>query len=411
VSAPLCVLGLMSGTSVDGIDAALCALGPDAGDAPGALRGRLLYTATIPWPVALRARVLALCRAGAAPLDEVTELHYQIGDAFADAALAAIGDSGRAPGAVDLIVSHGQTIYHLMQAGRRPSTLQIGQPAVIAARTGVTTMGDLRAADVAAGGQGAPLVAFFDALVFRDPVRRRALLNLGGMANVSLVLPDGPVLAFDTGPANSLIDYAARHYSGGAETCDRDGRLARGGRTDSGWLAALLADPYYASPPPKSTGREYFGDMYAERALADAASRGLAPPDAQATLTALTAQTVSDAIRRYGPPGGIDELIVSGGGARNPALMDALRAALPDGVQFREPDAFGVPAQAKEAMAFALLGYEGLHGRPAALAAGGAGAVLGCLAPGANYRPLIGRVAAGLEEAPWPVSRSLRWIN
>ena len=280
---------------------------------------------TIPWPAGLRARVLALCRAAAAPLDEVAELHYQVGDAFADAALAAIGAAGQRPGAVDLIVSHGQTIYHLMRPGRRPATLQIGQPAVIAARTGVTTIGDLRAADVAAGGQGAPLVAFFDALVFRDPVRRRALLNLGGMANVSLVMPDGPARAFDTGPANSLIDYAARHFSDGAETCDRDGRLARAGRVDAAWLAGLLADPYYAAPPPKSTGREQFGDAYAARALREAAARELTAADTLATLTALTAQTVADAIGRYGPPGGIDELIVAGGGARNPALLDALR--------------------------------------------------------------------------------------
>jgi anhydro-N-acetylmuramic acid kinase len=291
--------------------------------------------------------------------------------------------------------------------------LQIAQPAVIAARTGVTTSGDLRAADMAVGGQGAPLVSFFDALFFQHPTRRRALQNIGGIANVTFITPTAPPVAFDTGPGNSLINAAVRHYSGGAQTFDQDGALARSGPVDEPLLAELLADPYYALPPPKSTGRELFGDQYAARVLEQGAARGLTPASVVATLTALTARSIADAYARFGPPGGVDEVVAHGGGARNGALMAMLAAALPSGVPVRHHDDFGVPAKAKEAVAFALLAYEGLHGRPGALpSCTGADrpAVLGSIAPGDNYRPLLRRVAAGLEGAPWQQSRTLRLI-
>lgn len=408
------VVGLMSGTSVDAIDAAVCEFAPDPSGAEGALVFRLLHCAETPYPADLRARVMALFDPATSRIDALTEMTFELGEHFAAAALAAVQDAGLQPQDIDLIASHGQTIYHQVAPGRRRATLQIAQPAVIAARTGVTTTGDLRAADMAAGGQGAPLVSFFDALFFQHPTRRRALQNIGGIANVTFITPSGqPPVAFDTGPGNSLINAAMRHYSGGAQTFDQDGAMARSGQVDEPLLAALLADPYYALAPPKSTGRELFGDQYAARVMEQGAARGLAPADVVATLTALTARSIAEAYARFGPPGGVDEVVAHGGGARNRALMDMLAAALPPGAPVVQHDDFGVPAKAKEAVAFALLGYEGLHGRPGALpSCTGASrpAVLGTIAPGDNYRPLLRRVVAGLEEAPWQQSRTLRLI-
>lgn len=407
------VVGLMSGTSVDAIDAAVCEFAPDPSGEAGALVFRLLHFAETPYPPDLRARVMALFDPATSRIDALTEMTFELGEHFAAAALAAIQAAGLTPSDVDLIASHGQTIYHQVAPGRRRSTLQIAQPAVIAARTGVTTSGDLRAADMATGGQGAPLVSFFDALFFQHPTRRRALQNIGGIANVTFITPTAPPVAFDTGPGNSLINAAVRHYSGGAQTFDQDGALARSGPVDEPLLAALLADPYYALSPPKSTGRELFGDQYAVRVLEQGAARGLAPASVVATLTALTARSIAAAYDRFGPPGGVAEVVAHGGGARNGALMAMLAAALPPGVPVVQHDDFGVPAKAKEAVAFALLGYEGLHGRPGALpSCTGAGrpAVLGSIAPGDNYRSLLRQVAAGLEEAPWQQSRTLRLI-
>lgn len=407
------VVGLMSGTSVDAIDAAICEFAPDPAGGEGALAFRLLHFQETPYPEDLRARVMALFNPETSRIDALTEMSFELGEHFAAAALATIAAAGLQPGDIDLIASHGQTIYHQVEVGRRLSTLQIAQPAVIAARTGVTTSGDLRVADVAAGGQGAPLVSFYDAIFFQHPTRRRALQNIGGIANVTFVTPDAPPYAFDTGPGNSLINYAARHYSNGAQGYDVDGALARRGRVHEGLLAELLADPYYTLAPPKSTGRELFGDQYAARAVARGAALGLAPADVTATLTALTARSIAGAYARFGPPGGVDEVVAHGGGARNPTLLAMLAAALPPGVVVRDHDAFGVPAKAKEAVAFALIAYEGLHGRPGALpSCTGAGrpAVLGTIAPGDNYRRLLRRVVAGLEEAPWTQSRTLRLI-
>lgn len=246
------VVGLMSGTSVDAIDAAVCEFAPDPTGEDGALGFRLLHFAETPYPADVRARVMALFDPDTSRVDALTEMTFELGEHFAAAALAAIQAAGLTPPDVDLIASHGQTIYHQVAPGRRRSTLQIAQPAVIAARTGVTTSGDLRAADMAAGGQGAPLVSFFDALFFRHPTHHRALQNIGGIGNVTFVAPDGTATAFDTGPGNSLINEAVRHYSGGAQTFDRDGAMARRGPVDAALLAELLADPYYVVPPPKS---------------------------------------------------------------------------------------------------------------------------------------------------------------
>jgi 1,6-anhydro-N-acetylmuramate kinase len=409
---PMRVLGLMSGTSVDGIDAALCEFAPDPTGGPGALAFRLRHFQEMALSPEIRRRVLALCRPETSRIDDLTEMSFVLGDLFAEAALAACAAAGLAPGDLDLIASHGQTVYHLVEPGRRVATLQIGQPAVIAARTGVTTIADLRVADVAAGGQGAPLVSFFDALFFRHSTHHRALQNIGGIGNVTFVAPDGTATAFDTGPGNSLIDYAARRYSGGARPYDEDGQMARAGRVDAALLADLLAEPYYQMPPPKTTGRELFGDAYGAGVVERAEEAGLVPADVVATLTALTARSIAAAYARFGPAG-IGEVIVAGGGARNPALLDMLRAALPPGVPIALHDAYGLPAKAKEATVFALLGYAGLHGCPGTLpSCTGATlpAVPGAITPGANYRRLLARVAATPTEELCPI-QSLRLIS
>ena len=402
----------MSGTSVDGIDAALCEFAPDPAGGPGTLAFRLRHFQEMPLPAAIRQRVLALCRPETSRIDDLTEMSFVLGDLFAEAALGACAAAGLAPADLDLIASHGQTVYHLVEPGRRVATLQIGQPAVIAARTGVTTIADLRVADVAAGGQGAPLVSFFDALFFRHPTRHRALQNIGGIGNVTFVAPDGTATAFDTGPGNSLIDYAVRRYSGGALPYDQDGQMARAGQVQAALLAELLAEPYYQMAPPKTTGRELFGDAYGAGVVDRAEAAGLTPAGVVATLTALTARTIADAYARFGPAAGIGEVIVAGGGARNPALLDMLRAALP-GAPIALHDAYGLPAKAKEATVFALLGYAGLHGCPATVpSCTGATrpAVPGAITPGANYRRLLARVAATPTEELCPIP-SLRLIS
>lgn len=409
---PMRVLGLMSGTSVDGIDAALCEFAPDPAGGTGALAFRLRHFQEMPLPAPIRQRVLALCRPETSRIDDLTEMSFVLGDLFAEAVLRACAAVGLAPADLDLIASHGQTVYHLVEPGRRVATLQIGQPAVIAAHTGVTTIADLRVADVAAGGQGAPLVSFFDALFFRHPTRHRALQNIGGIGNVTFVAPDGTATAFDTGPGNSLIDYAVRRYSGGALPYDQDGQMARAGQVQAALLAELLAEPYYQMAPPKTTGRELFGDAYGAGVVDRAEALGAGPADVVATLTALTARSIADAYARFGPAAGIDEVIVAGGGARNPVLLDMLRAALP-GAPIALHDAYGLPAKAKEATVFALLGYAGLHGCPATVpSCTGATrpAVPGAITPGANYRRLLARVAATPTEELCPI-QSLRLIS
>jgi anhydro-N-acetylmuramic acid kinase len=409
---PMRVLGLMSGTSVDGIDVALCEFAPDPAGGTGALAFRLRHFQEMPLPAPIRQRVLALCRPETSRIDDLTEMSFVLGDLFAEAVLRACAAVGLAPADLDLIASHGQTVYHLVEPGRRVATLQIGQPAVIAAHTGVTTIADLRVADVAAGGQGAPLVSFFDALFFRHPTRHRALQNIGGIGNVTFVAPDGTATAFDTGPGNSLIDYAVRRYSGGALPYDQEGQMARAGQVQAALLAELLAEPYYQMAPPKTTGRELFGDAYGAGVVDRAEAAGLTPAGVVATLTALTARTIADAYARFGPAAGIGEVIVAGGGARNPALLDMLRAALP-GVPIALHDAYGLPAKAKEATVFALLGYAGLHGCPATVpSCTGATrpAVPGAITPGANYRRLLARVAATPTEELCPI-QSLRLLS
>jgi anhydro-N-acetylmuramic acid kinase len=383
---PRVVVGLISGTSADGIDAALVEIRGGGLEA----RLRLLAGLTHPLPAADREELFRLFEPATGTVDRLCRLNFRLGELFAQAALAVIAAAGLRPEQVDLVGSHGQTVWHIPAPDG--ATLQIGEPAVIAERTGLPVVADFRVADVAAGGHGAPLVPYFDLVVFRHPTRTRAVQNIGGIGNVTY-LPAGVdptaagprgVLAFDTGPGNMVIDEAVRVLTGGARTFDRDGAMAAAGRVDEAWLAALLDDPYLRQPPPKSTGREVYGRPFAARLLAEARRRGLGPADVVATVSALTADSIVRAYRDFLiPRAGLDEVVLCGGGAYNAFLRRRIAAGL--GVPVRTCDEFGVDAKLKEAMAFALLAAEAVAGRPTNVpaATGAAGPrVLGKFVPG-----------------------------
>ena len=373
------VIGLISGTSVDAIDAAAARFRRE-GDT---LVMQPLAAREVPWPVETRRRLLAALPPAPVTMGEVCELDVLAGEAFARAAITIRDEAGGA----DLIGSHGQNVFHSIRDGRARATLQLGQPAVIAEMTGLPVISDLRARDVAAGGQGAPLASTLDALWLASDDGPRVALNLGGIANITVVRgPGEPVVAFDTGPASCLLDIEAARITGGAEHCDRDGRLARAGRVHGRLLTRLLAEPYYARPAPKSTGRELFDAGYVRRH----GPEGIADADLMATLTALTARTVADACRQHGA----HAVVASGGGVRNPALMDALRLALGP-LALTTTDEHGLPSAAKEAYLFALLGYLSWHGLPGTVtgATGAGPRILGRVSPGAGPLRLPGPAA------------------
>jgi anhydro-N-acetylmuramic acid kinase len=405
------IVGLMSGTSVDGVDVALCRFEEDLTN-PGEIELEVLGYSEQSFPPEIRAQVFEAFQEKSGPA-QICELNFGLGEVFAGAALQGLAEAGLDPAQVDLISSHGQTLYHQVAAGHRLSTLQMAEPAVIAARTGVTVAFDFRTADVALGGQGAPLAPYFDVLFFSHPTRNRALQNIGGIGNITF-LPAGGTkapLALDTGPGNALMDAAARIFSGGRLQFDRDGEMAGRGSIHPDWLAELMAHPYIQAGLPKSTGREVFGDAFARQLVDRAAQRGLSPEDTLATLTAFTARSIAASIKRFSPVAKLDELIVSGGGAHNRVLLDMLAEWLP-GVAVLHHDQFGVPASAKEAVCFALLGYELLRNRPANLP-GSTGAarasLLGKLAPGLNFAPLLqkfGPVMLPFSPDPGPSASS-----
>ncbi len=353
---PRCFLGLMSGTSADGIDAALVDFDSDSATARPTLR----FGRTYAWDPALRAQLVALGQQDARlSLDDVGRLDVAIGRAFADAALRALADSGTAAVDVAAIGSHGQTLRHDPR-GPLPYTLQLGCAATIAERTGITTVAGFRARDVAAGGQGAPLVPALHAALLHDAAESRAVLNPGGIANFTLLPAAGAVRGFDTGPANGLMDAWCLRHRG--EAFDRGGAFAASGRVDGALLARLLDEPWFAQPPPKSTGRDRFHLAWVESRLSGSES----PADVRATLLALTARTVADALRAT--QADTARVIACGGGVHNPGLMAALAAELP-GVVVESTSAHGLDPDAIEAMAFAWLARETLAGRPGNLAA------------------------------------------
>jgi len=351
------IVGLMSGTSLDGISAAVVRF--DRGD-DGRMAYELLGMSVRAYTAEQRER-LAQALVGVTPR-EYCRLSFDLGDWLADAAIAAIAESGVGRASIDAIASHGQTVWH--EPGH--STWQFGQPAVIAERTGISVVSDFRVRDVAAAGQGAPLVPAADALLFAHATDWRALQNLGGIGNVTIVPPGGVTIstrAFDTGPGVVVIDGATRTVAPGL-AYDEDGRLARGGTAIDAVVKHILTDPYFGSPPPKSTGRELFDPAFIAAFVARCRREkpDASPGDIVATAVALTAASIADAFRRFVPEP-VRELVVSGGGAENPALVDAIAGALPSVAVKRFSDLF-FDGEAKEAVAFALLGYLHLAGEP-----------------------------------------------
>jgi anhydro-N-acetylmuramic acid kinase len=364
------VLGLISGTSHDGIDAAIV----DFTARGDTLHGTVTHTSATPYPAELRARLVAALPPAPVTLAEVTVLDTLIGQAFATAAATAIADDGP----VDLITSHGQTVYHWVEGTTARGTLQIGQPAWIAERTGAPVLSDVRIRDITAGGHGAPLVSFLDALLLGGLGKVPAALNLGGIANVTVLGQAGPH-AYDIGPANALIDAVVAEYQLHPLGYDDGGRIATAGTIDPTLLDVLLDEDFYRLPPPKSTGKELFHLGYVHAAL-ERAGTDPAPADLVATLTELTVRTVTGALLAEG----VDTVVVSGGGSSNPVLLGGIRDALA-GTRVMLSDELGVPAADKEAIAFALIGWCSAHGLPGTVL-GGTGAasarILGTFTPG-----------------------------
>ena len=393
------VLGIMSGTSADGIDSALARIS----GAPPNLKIKLLGHVKQNFPPQIRKEILRVAEQNPLTPGEFSQLHARLGQVYAEAALNACKKLKISPRKVDLIGNHGQTIFHQGQpvnflGAKTASTLQIGDGSTIAALTGITTVSNFRPADIALGGQGAPLVPYVDYLLWRDKTLGRVALNIGGIANLTVIPADAKpsdVLAFDTGPGNMLIDALVSHFTRGRHSYDKNAHLAAQGKLIPQLLQTLLNDSYLRQKPPKSTGREYFGAAYTKKNLTLGRRLHVKPNDLIRTVTIFTALSIVDALNRFVlPKTKIHQLIVSGGGANNPLLMAQLTALLapptharashssPVGARYVVPSSspetysniavfpssqFAVPTDAKEALAFAILAHETFHQRPSNL--------------------------------------------
>lgn len=369
------VLGMISGTSHDGIDVAVV----DFEYSNGALSGTLLHDSSSPYPAALRKRLIAALPPAQTTLAEICELDTLIGQEFATVA-AAVAET---VGGVDAVVSHGQTVYHWVKGSHALGTMQIGQAAWIAEKLSVPVISDVRIRDIVAGGHGAPIVSFLDELLLRNRAGISAALNLGGISNMTVIGGES-LVAYDVGPANALVDAIVVDEALNTLGYDDDARIAASGVIDDELLALMLDDAYYSLPTPKSTGKEHFHLQYV-RAFENTLGRSLAPADLIRTLTEVTVRTVAREIEAAG----VTYLVVSGGGCRNPLILGGLRVALPN-VEIVLADELGAPADSKEAIAFALIGWCTLHGLVGTVA-GGTGAreprILGTITPGAG--PLV----------------------
>ena len=398
-------IGLMSGTSADGIDAAVAEI--SAGGR--GLRAHVLAHRHQTFPPELRQHILRLCLHGT--VAEICELNFALGEHFARAALAVIRQAKLRPKDIAAIGSHGQTIHHLPNA-RTPSTLQIGEPAVIAERTGITTVADFRVRDIAAGGQGAPLVPYADWALFTHGTRPRIVQNIGGIGNLTFLPPHAPlhdVIAFDTGPGNMVIDAVVSALTRGHQTFDRDGRIAARGTISAKLLAELMAHPFLRRRPPKTTGREEFGEVFVARMLSSARRLRLHLEDTVATATAFTAASIADAYRRFVFPRlettelGLLQIILGGGGAKNPTLCRMLAREVGGGELLTHED-FGIANAAKEALAFAILARQTLFAQPGNVPS----------ATGAHHAVVLGKIvpvvgqASRLPGTPLRQARRLR---
>ncbi len=354
------VAGLMSGTSADGVDVAIADI--------SSRKTELLAFAVFPYSGTLRREILRLCRPESATLDDICHYNFVLGEVFADAIVNLCRKSGISLDSIDLIGSHGQTIYHNPR-GRRygrvkiRSTLQIGEPSIIAERTGITTVADFRPRDMAVGGEGAPLVPFADYYLFRHRHLVRAVHNIGGIANVTFLPANcaiDNILAFDTGPGNMIIDAAVAMGGHENKRYDRDGKIAATGTVNRKLLNEMLRHPFLRRRPPKSTGREEFGADFIEQIYQNATDKGMSHPDIVATVTAYTAVSIAGAYHRF-LPNMPDEVVLCGGGAHNNTLIEMLRKELPKVKMLTTTD-FGIDVDAKEAVSFAVLAWATLKG-------------------------------------------------
>lgn len=380
------VVGIMSGTSYDAIESAAAELHLE----DDTLVLRPLGSRSVSYDAELRGAIAGALPPAATSAEDVCKLDTRLGQAFAKAAAGVAGEfcDGRA----DLVVSHGQTVFHWVEDGGALGTLQLGQPAWIAERTGSPVVSDLRSRDIAAGGHGAPLVSLFDVLLLGRGPETRAALNLGGIANLTIVPAADSPFAFDVGPANALIDAAVDRLTNGLETYDQDGRRAARGKIHEQLLRLLLDDPYFDLEPPKSTGKEHFNLSYLLERVRT--FERIETDDLVATATAMAAKTVAHALNHYD----VREVVASGGGTRNPALMRMLQDATPS-VRLRAIEEWGIASEAKEAYAFAVLGFLAVHGLPGTVPActgANRATVLGSITPGRNQLVL----PAPLENSP-----------
>ena len=382
-----CVIGLMSGTSIDGIDAAIVEITGHGLET----EVDLVAFETFPFPTGVPQRILALCHPNTGRVDDICEMNFYIGHLFAEAVKYILQKSGMHANDIALIGSHGQTIHHLPKdagtdsdVSHYPSTLQIGEPSVIAHETGIPTIADFRVADMAAGGQGAPLVSYPDYLLFQDSVKTVGLLNIGGIANLTVLPANGTfdsVSAADTGPGNMCIDAVITEITQGSERYDKAGKRAAQGTPYQRLIDKWLKHPFFDLPPPKTTGREMFGHTYAMECLAACRKHNLSDNACIATLTELTVRSITGYIAKFVTEQNlIDTLYVSGGGVHNQTIMRRLGELLSD-TAVEPVDNSGISADAKEAIAFAILANETLHGHAGNLPS----------ATGASVRKVLGK--------------------
>lgn len=350
----------MSGTSADGIDSALIEIEGYGLET----KFNLIKFNTYPIPDNVRERLFRIFPPSKCTVEDICELNFIIGNVFANSALEIIREAGLKPSDIDLIGSHGQTICHLPRSDT-PSTLQIGEPAVISNKTGIITVADFRVADIAVGGQGAPLVPYVDFLLFHSKYKTRAIQNIGGISNVTVLPADGKiddVIAFDTGPGNMVIDETVRVITQGRMKYDFNGEIASSGSSNKDMLENLLSHPFIGQSPPKTTGREEFGTHWTQKIVQEARLSGISDVDIVATVTEFTARSIYENYRHFIlPKYDISEILICGGGVHNQAIMRSLKKLF-NPINVGIVDNYGLPSDAKEAIAFAILANETIHG-------------------------------------------------
>lgn len=381
------VVGLMSGTSLDGVDAALVKIDEENND----IKVNLVEYLSQPYSDDIKEDLTRLVVPETAHVESISSMNMYLGEVYADISLQVIKKAGLSTEDILLISSHGQTIFHqpdpvLMDDKEITSTLQIGDIGVMAERTGITTVGDFRTRDIAAGGQGAPLVPYADYLLFRDSKHDRVLVNIGGIANITVIPKDAKesdVFAYDTGPGNMIIDAFTVLATNGEDSYDKNGAIAKKGMVNTEWLEELKRHGYFKLNHPKSTGREMFGFNYAQALWNEADMLGISHIDRIATITELTAITIANEIKRHSDKNDINEVLVSGGGRYNETLMERISKHLSKEAAVSGTEKYGVDADAKEAIIFALLGYQCYHKRANNLPS----------ATGANKAVVMGKIA------------------